>query len=593
MIETERAVEKPLDPEVIRAAFERRTEVLIRCMKDERAQAIQRALCKEDISHFFNTFCVTYDPRVVMRDLPAYLPFDLFPRQVELVHWMDARVANAEEGLLEKSRDVGWTWVAAGYAVNKWLFVPGFRTTFGSRKVDLVDKLGDPDSILEKARIVIDRLPPWMLPDGWDRSTHALHCKIVNPENGNLIGGEGGAEMGRGGRATLYLLDEAAYIDHADSVAAAVLANSDCRIWASSVNGPGDLFARKRHDGTLREDQIFTFHYSDDPRKDAEWAAQKKRELSATPWMFAKEYDIDYSAAVEGICIPAAWVNSALKLGRLVHCSREGAAQRVGGLDVGDTCARSVLLPRFDHLITPPVSWGLPDTTQTALSALEAAKELGLSHINYDTIGVGKGVSSTLKLNPVEGLAVHAVNAGSPPNWQMIWPDGENSRKKFANLKMELWWLARERFKAAAEHFAFLTGEDVSGVEAREHDVGDTFVFEPAPSHAYRQLIVELSTPKRMFHTNGKIILESKKQLADRGVASPDFADALVLSLAPVDTAAIPLAAPIVVTVPRGFPELGGGAVPTRSAPTSPQLGGFRPAVSTGKRFDRDFSTDW
>ena len=86
--------------------------------------------------------------------------------------------------------------------------------------------------------------------------------------------------------------------------------------------------------------------------------------------------------------------------------------------------------------------------------------------------------------------------------------------------------------------------------------------MEPAPAQVDRQLMLELATPKRKFPATG-VILKSKKQLADRGVASPDFADALVLSLALTDQGSSNEAsvARIVASSPRGFPELSGGLV--------------------------------
>ena len=59
----------------------------------------------------------------------------------------------------------------------------------------------------------------------------------------------------------------------------------------------------------MRPDQIFRFHWTDDPRKNSrEWEAKTRSNME--PWAFASEYDIDYSASVEGVFIPAAWVAS-------------------------------------------------------------------------------------------------------------------------------------------------------------------------------------------------------------------------------------------------------------------------------------------
>lgn len=275
---------------------------LLRDLKDNpAAQAVEKEFCRRDPVHWFNNWAWTYDPRAVANKLPAYLPFDLFPRQVDLVGWLLARVAGSEEGLVEKSRDVGWTWVAAGFALNRWLFCPGFKTTFGSRKEEYVDRIGDPDSIFEKIRLLYYRLPLWMRPVGFDPNEHDNFRRLINPANGNVIVGEAGDNMGRGGRATLYLVDEGAYIERAERVEASIVANADCRVWASSVNGRDNLFARKRHEGGLRQEQIFRFHWRDDPRKDDAWAAKVRATLETRIW--AAEYDIDYEASADGVQI--------------------------------------------------------------------------------------------------------------------------------------------------------------------------------------------------------------------------------------------------------------------------------------------------
>lgn len=47
------------------------------------------------------------------------------------------------------------------------------------------------------------------------------------------------------------------------------------------------------------------------------------------------------------------------------------------------------------------------------------------------------------------------------------------------------------------------------------------------------RLIDELSTPKRDYDNNGKVKVESKKDLAKREVPSPNLADAFVMAFAP------------------------------------------------------------
>jgi phage terminase large subunit len=242
---------------------------------------------------------------------------------------------------------------------------------------------------------------------------HDNYMRMVNPATSAVISGEGGEDMGRGGRSSMYFVDEAAFVPNAETVEKALSGNTDCVIWVSSVNGMGNLFARKRH-SILKPHQIFRLHWRDDPRKTEAWAAAKQASFS-DPSTWAAEYDIDYSASVEGICIPALWVESAKRLAKLeptaaaieplqgrarrrrrqgqVRCDRQarsdGAAAAVAGQ------------PRHD-----------------GNGALGARHRQGdrRGQLNFDAPGVGAGVSSTLMKNPVAGLKVVAVNTGLPPS---------------------------------------------------------------------------------------------------------------------------------------------------------------------------------
>jgi hypothetical protein len=522
-----------------RPSIEKRLRRLAQIDGNRALERVELERCRRDAVYWFDNWAWTYDPRNVADGLPAYVPFDLFERQAELLRWIAARVAAREEGLLEKSRDVGWTWVAAGFALHAWRFAPGFKTTIGSRKEEYVDRIGDPDSIFEKMRLLLYRLPIWMRPDNFHSDVDDNFRRLINRDNGNVVVGEAGDNMGRGGRATLYLIDEGAFIERADRVEAAIQGNADCRIWASSSNGPGNLFSRKRHSGRLRPDQIFTFHYRDDPRKDTTWVAKKKGELEAHIW--AAEYEIDYSASIEGVVIPGKWVEAATRLAQLVDIQRVGPG--VGGLDVGGGKAKSVFVGRFDVLVVAPEYWLEPDTTDTANRALDHAEALGVAVLNYDAIGIGQGVQSTLTRSDRTKVKTVGINVGDPASYTVIWPDGRSSRQRFANLKAELWWTVRERLRCTWEHVRFLEGDS----EGTEHQLSELLAL---PQHA--ELTTELSTPRSFRNEKGLILIESKTQLAARGVASTDFADALVLTFVhPADN--VTIHAPTVEVAERGW----------------------------------------
>jgi hypothetical protein len=486
----------------------------------------ERARCANGLDgllHWFDRYAWTYDPRLIGKPGGAFIQFNLWPRQREAVRWLYGQIIAQEEGLLEKSRDVGATYLCAGVCAWAWMFLDGFKGTFGSRKVDYVDKKDNPDSIFAKLRIILRRQPPELMPVGFSWTTHDNYMRLSNPATGATISGEGGEDMGRGGRSTVYVLDEAAFVPNAETTEAALSGNTDCVIWVSSVNGMGNLFARKRH-SILKPRQVFRLHWRDDPRKTDEWAQTKQASFSE-PTTWASEYDIDYSASVEGICIPALWVESAKRLADLeprLRPSNNGAL----GLDVGAGKAKSVAIVRKGPVVLPPKARGEPDTTGTAHWGLELAKAAGVSSVNFDAPGVGAGVASTMMHNEVAGLAIYPVNTGTPPS-NRRWPDERTSEEMFGNLKAEIWWLCRTALQRTHEHVLFLEGKD-GGIE---HPVTDLLAL-PSGDQQSDALNLQLSLVKWEKNERGKIVIEKKDALRRRGIASPDHADALMLTFA-------------------------------------------------------------
>jgi hypothetical protein len=482
----------------------------------------ERQRCADDILYWFDHHVWTYDPRLVGKPGGAYVPFRLWPKQREFILWLEDRYQRGEEGLGEKSRDVGVTYLCGGFALHHWLFVPGFKATFGSRKVDYVDKKDNPDSIFAKLRIMLSRQPAELLPEGFSWAQHDNYMRLVNPDTGSVISGEGGEDMGRGGRSSIYVVDEAAFVPNAETVEKALSGNTDCVIWVSSVNGMGNLFARKRH-SILKPEQIFRLHWRDDPRKTEEWAQAKQASFS-DPTTWASEYDIDYSASVEGICIPALWVESAKRLAKLeprLMPSNDG----VVGLDVGAGKAKSVAVPRKGPVVLPPVSRGSPDTTGTAYWGVAVATDNGCTALNFDAPGVGAGVASTLMNRDEDELTVSPVNTGVPPSATRIWPDGRTSEEMFGNQKAEIWWLCRTALQRTHEHVLFLEGKP----DGKEHPVSDLLAL-PSGDKDSDLLCVQLSLVKWGRNERGKIVIEKKEALQRRGISSPDHADGLMLT---------------------------------------------------------------
>lgn len=531
--------------EAVRAEIARRQAIASAAESERLAEAEQKAKLDHDkekarcgadaagIVYWFNHYCFTYDPRLIGKKGPdgeaisPYVRFQLWPKQVEFIHWLHERVTANEEWLVEKSRDVGVSYLCCGYALNRWLFVDGFKTTLGSRKVELVDKAGQPDSLFEKIRIMGDRLPSWMMPDSYNRNTHSLFMRLLNPATGAIITGEGGDDMGRGGRSSLYIVDEGAFVPNAETVEKALAGNTDCVGWVSSVNGMGNLFARKRHT-ILKGHQVFRLHWRDDPRKTEEWAQAKEDSLS-DPTAWASEYEIDYSASLEGVCIPAKWVEAAKRIAKLEPAILNTNLPGTAGLDVGAGKAKSVFVNRRGPVVEPPQARGDPDTTGTAHWALELAAKALTARLNFDSVGVGVGVTSALKHAPKGSkIKVMPVNVGDSPDERRKWEDGRTSEEMFGNLKAELWWLARVAFQRTWQHVLFLEGKSEEQ-GAKQHRLSEMIAL-PSGDVQSDTMAAQLSLVRYFKNEKGKIVIETKKQLETRGVKSPDHAEAFVLT---------------------------------------------------------------
>ena len=92
----------------------------------------------------------------------------------------------------------------------------------------------------------------------------------------------------------------------------------------------------------------------------------------------------------------------------------------------------------------------------------------------------------------------------------------------FSNIKAQSWWSLRDRFYKtyrAIKHGDVYPDDELislsSGIKELEY------------------LKAELSRPRVDYDNNGRVKVESKKDMRKRGIPSPNMADALVMCYAP------------------------------------------------------------
>ncbi len=491
---------------------------------------------------FINHWCITYDPRNATRARPAKLPFLLFPKQEEMVDYVLALLEDEENGLIEKSRDMGATWLGCALSVWLWKYRPGAAIGWGSRKETLVDRLGDPDSIFEKMRMIIGALPAAFLPAGFSPGDHMTNMKIVNPENGATITGEAGDNIGRGGRKALYWKDESAHYERPEKIEAALGDNTNVQIDFSSVNGLGNVFHRRREAGYPWTGQgellpnrtaVFIMDWRDHPAKNQAWydGRRQKAEDEGILHLFRQEVDRDYAALAEGVIIPSEWVKSAIDAHLLLGADPGGSWR--GALDVADGGGDTNASAWFEGIVLREVgNWGARDTGITTHRFLSQAEGKGEVEAGYDCVGVGSGVKAEANRLEDEGMFPPRVrlvpwNAGAgplDPDEPVISGDRDSplNRVFYGNMKAQAWWRTRLKFEHTHRAVQARLGKGPDFTWKAEE-----LISIDSRMPLLRQIEKELSQPTAHKNpTNGKLYVDKTPE----GTRSPNLADAIIMA---------------------------------------------------------------
>ena len=503
--------------------FQARIDRLNRIRKNPSQVPYLRAYYREHIADFINDWGCTLDPRNVARGLPAFLPFVLMPKQRELVDWIIPRWKKNESGIVEKSRDVGASWTAMAVSISLCLFYDGIAVGFGSAKEDKLDRSGDPDTLFAKGRMFIEGLPPEFRA-GFNGDKDSLYMRMIFRATGSSITGEAGDNIGRGGRKSIFLVDESAHLEHPELVDASLIANTDCRIDLSSVNGMDNSFARRRHSGNY---PVFTFHYRDDLRKDDEWRERKQATTDTITWN--AEYELDYLASREGVIIPPAHVQAAIDAHKKLGITPSGAKE--GALDVADEGKDlNAFAARHGILVTHCEAWRGKGSFlhETAERAYLLADEMLLENFCYDAEAMGAGIRSDVerieqrrKTERLRRVKVHPYRGSAEVfNPGTIVPGTERTAKDmFQNFKAQSHWELKRRFAETAR--AVLEG-------AEDYDP-ELIISIDSTIPDLSKLCIELSQAQWKISATGKLMVDKKPE----GAASPNMADSVVMLMAP------------------------------------------------------------
>lgn len=235
-----------------------REELFELCEQDPELCEQLKVACARDKLFFINTFLWVFEPRKAVD-----YPFVTWQFQDRLFMHMHETIGNQDLGV-EKSRDMGMTWMAITEFFCLWMFRP--KTTLGlvATDLDAVDKTDDPDTLMWKLDYHYDNLPSWMKPP-----RNRIKNSMRNSRNRAVITGYAAtSDVGRGGRKYCFFFDEAAFWSANDGYGAWAAAQyvSDSRLMVSTPCGMAGIFPdqMKRKDADMRKVSI---HWTEHPDK--------------------------------------------------------------------------------------------------------------------------------------------------------------------------------------------------------------------------------------------------------------------------------------------------------------------------------------
>ena len=218
--------------------------------------------------------------------------------------------------------------------------------------------------------------------------------------------------------------------------------------------------------------------------------------------------------------IKYSWVEAAVNAHETLGMDLAGA--RCVGYDVADSGADKNACAVFDGGICLDIDeWSAPEDELNE-STRRAWAHVQSGRIVYDSIGVGAHVGSTLKSMAVKG-EYHKFNAGAA----VVNPEHEyapkiKNKEKFENLKAQAWQDVADRLRNT---YNAVTKGMKYPAEQLISISGDVDKLE--------QLKTELSMPRKRYSKRGLDMVETKDEMAKRGLASPNLADAFIMGACP------------------------------------------------------------
>ena len=313
-------------------------------------------LAAQDPAFFMCIFGVVHDPKGTtdfrlteagevepMKRPRGWYPWIPYPFQVRTLRWIDEVLENEDDetgksdGVVEKSRDVGATWMFCLRAAHHWLFGNDILVGFYSHKEALVDS-GNPKSMFYKVRALLGlnrkvpatchapgtmfdgarvRLPDYLYPAGFEPKLHDLKLNLKHPTRTNQISGEATtSKAGIGDRTFYNVLDEGAKNQDLLNIWSGMGPVTDHRFTVSSADrreGDGmyilvEQGRAAQRDPSREGPSFLSLPWHVHPLRDDAWERRMRARYKSegNEAGFAREYEIDWNAGMGDWVYPIA-----------------------------------------------------------------------------------------------------------------------------------------------------------------------------------------------------------------------------------------------------------------------------------------------
>jgi hypothetical protein len=251
-----------------------RVKLLEKAEGDKKLQQDLITACAKSPLYWFNAFVFTFNAKIVnpetgkeINNPRPHEPFITWTIQDKLLNRLTRLVKDGGDIAIDKSRQMGASWVLLGFLHHMWLFRPDSKILELSRIEDYVDQAGNDKALFWKHDYINSWLPSWMLPPQClpgKSSKNRVSMRITNTNNGSAIYGEATTKnAARGSVRTIVLLDEFSAVESAMEMRKATDDVAACRI----INGTAKMGSEYSRWVTSGEIEVFTLPWWEHPMK--------------------------------------------------------------------------------------------------------------------------------------------------------------------------------------------------------------------------------------------------------------------------------------------------------------------------------------